>query len=369
MQFKRVMLLLLTIIMVLIVVGSVACTSAPSTTPTTPKSAPASTPVVAPIQPIQLVFTSMMAETHHLHANVFQAYANEVEKRTGGRVKTKMYAAESLGKATEFVDMLANGTADVMWDVPGYYPGRFPLVSVIGLPFSYVDVTKGTTAARAIWKKGWFDKELANSGLRLLHLQVPSTYYIYLTKTRPSSITDLKGVKVRSPGGAITDTLSLVGMAPVNLPMGEMYTSMQRGVLDASVLAMGDGPPNKMNEISKYLLEEGLGGIPVGIAMSQKKWDELPPDIQKIFNQISDEWGTVGAGTYVTQDTKARDLMIKAGMEMVRLPPKEKEEWMKGTWSIWEKWANDMEAKGLPGKAIMQDWISILKSSGEQLPY
>lgn len=71
---------------------------------------------------------------------VIDPWIKEVEKRTKGKVKITNFPGSALGKPPEHYDLAVKGLADVASCAPAYMPGRFPLSSVIELPFLAPDV-------------------------------------------------------------------------------------------------------------------------------------------------------------------------------------------------------------------------------------
>ncbi|HEX9896955.1 MAG TPA: hypothetical protein VGA85_04750, partial [Dehalococcoidales bacterium] len=88
-----------------------------------------------PSKPIELNFAISDPGTHYEVKGVYEVWAREVEKRTGGRVKVNVYPGETLGKQVEQYDLILKGAAQLTILVGPQYPGRFPLTDVFNLPF------------------------------------------------------------------------------------------------------------------------------------------------------------------------------------------------------------------------------------------
>src|ERR1700704_2894720 len=76
-----------------------------------------------------------------------------VEKASGGTLHYKVYPAQQLGKAFDHYDMARDGIADLTYVNPGYQPGRFPIIAVGQIPFTFADAKKGTAALDAWYRK------------------------------------------------------------------------------------------------------------------------------------------------------------------------------------------------------------------------
>ena len=86
-------------------------------------------------QEIKLKLSHFIPTSHNHHANVIVPWVEEVKKRTNGRVEITVFPGASLCKPPQQYDCAKSGIADLAWGVTGWTPGRFPLTSVIELPF------------------------------------------------------------------------------------------------------------------------------------------------------------------------------------------------------------------------------------------
>ena len=76
-----------------------------------------------------------------------------IEKASNGTIKTAIFPSEQLGKAFDHYDMARDGIADLTYVNPGYQPGRFPIIAVGQMPFTFADAKKGTAALDAWYRK------------------------------------------------------------------------------------------------------------------------------------------------------------------------------------------------------------------------
>ncbi len=82
----------------------------------------------APDKPVDLTFAIADSPNHPDIKQGFKVWADEVEKRTGGKVKITIHAGQTLAKASEQYDMVLRGAADITKVVATHYRGRFPLL-------------------------------------------------------------------------------------------------------------------------------------------------------------------------------------------------------------------------------------------------
>ena len=121
----------------------------------------------------------------------------------------------------------------------------------------------------------------------------------------------------------------------------------------------------KFNEVTKYRTTVNMFRNFGMMVMNLDKWNSLPPDIKTIFEQNTGMELTRFNGAAMDNDDKgALEKLIdydkqKGNPAIYDLPKDEKTKWSQAIAPIYNKWAADMEAKGLPGKAFLNDLLSI----------
>jgi hypothetical protein len=137
-----------------------------------------------PENPLILKKTVLMNLNHFYfyETGPYTHYYRELEKRTGGRVKVKVYPNNQLGKATEHFELVRKGVADFGLVIAGYTPGFFPLTSIAQLPFPAPD-RSFSVVSRVLWelnKKGLLDKTYQT--VKVLSLDSTDKYNIFTKK-------------------------------------------------------------------------------------------------------------------------------------------------------------------------------------------
>src|SRR5260221_5451330 len=107
---------------------------------------------VAQDKEVQLKISLWIPPAHPL-VPATKVWADDVEKASGGTIKSVIFPSEQLGKAFDHYDMARDGIADLTYVSPGYQPGRFPVVSIAQTPFIYADGRKGSVAFDTWYRK------------------------------------------------------------------------------------------------------------------------------------------------------------------------------------------------------------------------
>jgi TRAP-type C4-dicarboxylate transport system substrate-binding protein len=297
---------------------------------------------------------------HHNPPNAFvnadgtDVWAKAIETRTNGRVKIDMYPSSMLGRAQDNYDAVKNGVIDITWSFVAYYPGRFPLTEVLNLPMLGVD--KASVGSKIIWdlyqNTPYLKKEFADVKVLTLHTHDGAP----LTSNKPiKSITDMAGKKIRMGGGPIGVYLQALGASPMAMPAPDTYQAAEKGVIDGAVLAWEAVEMINLHEVQKYALDANFHLGTFFAVMNKQLFESMPPDIQKIIEEESGEkLSQLLANAWDgTKKTSTNKFLSRAGNEISTLTPEEAKKWREKAGPVRDKWAADLEAKGLPGKAVL----------------
>jgi TRAP-type C4-dicarboxylate transport system substrate-binding protein len=302
------------------------------------------TPVSA--KPIELKFAFWMPTKHSLY-RVWAKYAKEVEQLTNGQVKITIYAGGALGGPLEQWDMAVGGVADISFFMPGYTAGRFPRSTVFDLPL----IAGGTCTVNTAIAQGVYDKYIAPDykDAKMLVYFVSEPFTIHTSKKKISSMADMKGLKFRSSGKVQSDMVKRLGGSPVSMPITEVYTSLEKGVIDGVVTAFTAMVSFRLYDVSKYSIQAGLTATPMAVAMNLKRWNSLPPEIKKIFDDLRMRYAFEAAAAYDEDYDKAIQRGKSLGKEIYPLSAGELKKWENQLAPMYNDWVADMKSKGIPG--------------------
>ena len=141
-----------------------------------------------------------------------QPWAKEVEERSGGRVRIEVYPAMQLGgKPSDLYGQARDGVVDIVWTLPGYSAGRFPLTEVFELPFVCGDA-EATSQALTHFHRKWLRDEYRDTRPLVFHTAAPG--HVHTVNKPVRTLEDLEGMKVRSPSRASAEMLKALGASP-----------------------------------------------------------------------------------------------------------------------------------------------------------
>jgi TRAP-type C4-dicarboxylate transport system substrate-binding protein len=151
---------------------------------------------------ITLKLASIQPETHTLTQNFFKPFMERVEELTDGQVQFEFYPAEQLGKAADYLDLTKDGVMDVAYYLSTYYPSNMPInANMFGLPGMYQSAEDGVALHTISQQEPMLTTDFLNNGVRPVANFLVSPYQFFTTGKEVRVPEDLKGEKVRAPGG------------------------------------------------------------------------------------------------------------------------------------------------------------------------
>jgi TRAP-type C4-dicarboxylate transport system substrate-binding protein len=180
--------------------------------------------------------------------------------------------------------------------------------------------------------------------------------------TKPvKDLVDVKGMKLATQPAASTAVEAVKGI-PVTSSLPEVYTMLEKGIADGSALAWGAFKAYKIYEVTKYHINPHLGGVPYCHIMNNARWKGLSDAHKSIITDVTQKMLPDALCKAVTKEANTGMLKSKErGDEIIDLTPEQRQQWIATASSDWDAWAAEMEKKGLPGKAVLQEAIKLVE--------
>ena len=211
-------------------------------------------------------------------------WAEQLAKRTNGKVDVKTFPGGTLLGAKDMYDGVTKGVADIGLGSPSYDPGRFPLTSGVALPVGF---TTATQASRTLWALTKEFKPKEYEGFKVIAMFTTEPGFIQ-TKTAVRNAADLAGMKLRAAGTGVP-VLKALGAAPIGMPMPEVPQSVSTGVINGTMTSREVLQDFKLAESLKFVTDYPTVVVAFAAVMDQKKWDKLPADVKKVIEELAEE--------------------------------------------------------------------------------
>jgi TRAP-type C4-dicarboxylate transport system substrate-binding protein len=280
-------------------------------------------------------------------------WAASIEKASGGTIKTVVFPSEQLGKAFDHYDMARDGIADVTYVNPGYQPGRFPVIAIGQIPFTFSEGHKGTRALDD-WYRKYAGQEMKDTKFCLAMIHAPASVHGRKKIVVPS---DLRGVKVRPAQSTIGQLVSQSGGTNVQSSAPEARDMLERGVADAIFFPWGSVFLFGIDKVVKYHIDEPLYTTVFVYSMNQAKYDSMSAAQKKVMDDhCTNDWSEKISANWTNYEAAGRDKMKTAsGHEVYRLTPEQLGEWRKAAEPLHAAWAEAVKKAGLDPEKVRGD--------------
>jgi TRAP-type C4-dicarboxylate transport system substrate-binding protein len=296
-------------------------------------------------------------------AKAYMAWGQQVEERTGGRVKVKIYWGESLMKASEFYRGVQTGVADMTYYVIGLDWGIMPMNMFTKLAFlGWPSMEGGTKIYHQLWEKyAQIRDEFKNVKVLAARVQPPNE--LSFTKKEVRLPDDMKGLKVIALGGTMAEEMKLIGAAPIDVKITDCYVSLERGMAEgiSALMPVVDGF-GLMKLLPHHTLFPGGATASVDmVLMNLKTWNSLPPDIQKVLDELKPylEQELIKADVIAVE--KAMNAAKAANHTIITPNDEAMKQWRAAVQPTHDKWIKDTAAKGLPAQGVYDDVKRLIK--------
>jgi TRAP-type C4-dicarboxylate transport system substrate-binding protein len=299
---------------------------------------------------INLTYSNFFPPTHG-HGIAGANMAKEIERRTNGRVKISYFPGGTLTKPGVCYDGVVKGISDIGQSCFAYTRGRFPLMEAVDLPLGYPN---GRVASRVAYEfyKRMNPEELRDVKVLVIHAHGPG---VLAARKDVNSLDDIRGMKIRCTGLS-SKLAEYLGAAPVAMPQNECYEALQKGVVEGTFSPIEVLKGWKQAEVIDYVIETTALGYTTAmfVVMNRQKYQSLPPDIQRVFDEVGEEWVDVHGKVWNDIDSEGREFVIELGKKIHRLPPAEEKIWNESISPIIIEYQSKMEQEGLPGKKAVK---------------
>lgn len=371
---KRRLVVFLTVLAVLstaVLAVTAGCAEpAPTTpTPTTPTPTTPSEPAPAETISIKWLLTSSGINEFNFDWKAIMGggWAGDVEEASGGRVKFDYL----VGAVTDpgMYDSLVAGAGDIACGVILINSGRFPTLELMTVPDFFTVCQRPSSVAWYLWQNTpEIQNEFSEAKVMAIYATVPSPPGIgFATVDKPiTTLEETKGVKMGIYGKWGTKMTDALGFTAVAVPPFEVYESIQRGVVDGSFMSANFLTIQNVGELVNYWHPITMNFCPFWLSMNWDSWNSLPPDIQKIMEDLATE--IPDNVDIVLEDEMAQVMAMWPEIEVVKIAPDEQARWRERQDPVQAEYISELTAKGYNGQAAFDEMNRLFAEYAEALP-
>ncbi|MBL26822.1 MAG: C4-dicarboxylate ABC transporter substrate-binding protein [Rhodospirillaceae bacterium] len=282
------------------------------------------------------------AQAGEIIFDIGQDFAERVDRMTAGRIKLNIMPVGAIVSYNETMDAVAAGLLDGHITSTVYFSGKDPAFAILGDLIAAYE--------HPFQDQAFLEYRGGNELMREL-LSPYGLYFIGGTWTGKESFVstipiesadDFKGVKLRSPEGMAQRIFEAVGASPVNLPVAEVYTAIERGVVDAAdwgTFSMND--QIGFHRIAKFPIYPGIHSMPViEVSVNQDRWDALSDDLKAIMTVAVRDYARDMVQHLEYEDLKRVREARKNGITIIDWSDEERRKFREVAVGIWKDWAD-----------------------------
>jgi TRAP-type C4-dicarboxylate transport system substrate-binding protein len=283
-------------------------------------------------QPIVLKAVTAFPKPH-LNNDPVPLFVDAVNKRAAGRLKIEWLGGPEVSASFDQIHAIKAGTIDMDLYYPwGYMKSVMPEADAQGLS-ELAAWEERKSGLFDLWSE-IFEKRLNAKYLGRLHSNV--TFNVFC-KPKIEKVADLKGLKIRVMPLYIP-FMKALGASPVTMPPTDIYTAMERGVVDGFMWPRVGMISWGLQEVTKFMILPGVFQMEPATMINLDRWKKIPKDLQDLLLEVIQEYEYIGTARNYMILEKEEAVRAKAGMKIIDLPPGEAEKFYKTAYDYtWEE--------------------------------
>lgn len=256
-------------------------------------------------------------QVHPVHKAMVHL-AERVKEKSNGQLTIEIYSSGQLGTERECLELLQIGSLGMTKVSSAVMEAFSPSYKVFGLPYIFE-----TDAQRWAVMNGPIGQEILTAGepffLRGLCYYDAGYRSFYTTHKPIRTPDDLAGMKIRVQESPVAFKLvQTLGASPTPISWGELYTSLQQGIVDGAENNPPSFQTSKHYEVCKFYSLNEHTAVPDVLLIGTKVWNNLTPQQQQWLQQAADESAEYERKLWEQSTEEAMSIFEAAGVEIIR---------------------------------------------------
>jgi TRAP-type C4-dicarboxylate transport system substrate-binding protein len=305
-----------------------------------------------PAGPIEFEVVTIQPKGKHIPKNLMM-FADAIAREFDGKIQIKFLGGPEVIGPFQQPEAVRSGQIDMALVSPSYYSNLTPL--------SHVNVFSNQTYD-VLQQNGFYAEhkeihdEIGFAYLGEFTFDVP--FYMY-TNFPVDSLNDFVGKKIRV-FPSITPFVRALGAAPVLMGQHEVYSAMERGVVDGFIMnAAGFVDTQSWHEVTKYMIKPGFYRGGLILVANPESWDRLPADLQqKITDYKANSWNSdpQGGQWFLDYNEDQTLLIEESGVEVIELSSEDARSYLETAYeSAWAEILEQEPVRGAKLKELLYD--------------
>jgi TRAP-type C4-dicarboxylate transport system substrate-binding protein len=275
----------------------------------------------------------------------------------------------TIAKTRGVLDSLQYDLGDIGIVTTPYHPDKVPFHN---LPYATPLVTSdiglvARTMSSLVEKYPVLSEQWKNHKLIFLTTAGSIDTYQVLTNYPVNSLEDFEGRKIAGVGLNLR-LLTGLDASPVNSGISDWYNNLATGLIDG-VIGWAEGSiAYRLYEVAPYMVDVKLGAVATkAIVVNERTWGRLPEEVQTVLREVAADYRDELARETDRRSALSIERYKEEGGTIVTLNEAQRREWATGLPNIAQDWARDMEERGMPGNAILRDYMDIMRANDQPI--
>lgn len=297
----------------------------------------------------------------------------EVDRRlakTGNyRIKWNKAFGGTIAKTRGVLDSLQYDLADIGIVTTPYHPDKVPFYN---LPYVTPLVTAdiglvARTMSELVDRYPVVAEQWLNYSQVYLTTAGSIDTYQVITNFPARRLEDFRGRKIAGVG---LNMRYLTGLdaSPVNSGISDWYNNLATGLVDGIIGWIEGTIAYRLYEVAPYMVDIRLGAVTTkSINVNARTWARLPEEVKTVLREAAADYRDELAREAQRRAAQSRIEFLEKGGEIIELSAEQRQTWAQGLPNIAKEWADELESRGLPGHAILRDYMDIMRANDQPI--
>jgi C4-dicarboxylate-binding protein DctP len=275
----------------------------------------------------------------------------------------------TIAKTRGVLDSLEHDLADIGIVTTPYHPDKVPFHN---LPYATPLVTSdiglvARTMSDLVKKYPILSEQWANHRLIFLTTAGSIDTYQVFTNFPVETLEDFDGRKIAGVGLNLR-LLTGLNAAPVNSGISDWYNNLATGLVDGVIGWIEGSIAYRLYEVAPHMVDVRLGAVATkAIVVNDRTWAKLPEEVRQVLFETAEDYRDELARETDRRAVASRARYIDEGGNILVLSDEQRRAWAMGLPNIAADWAEDMEERGMPGRAILKDYMDIMRANDQPI--
>lgn len=300
---------------------------------------------------------------HIITEDGFKQYAAEITRRTNGKVQFQWYLGGTLVKWRQANEALKKGVIDMALPLDAFsHYNEYPISKGLALPFLF----DSSAHVAATYYKLYQDtpelqKELSH--IKPLGFFTASLTNWHTIEAPPEKLENFKGLRILCTAKGSLELSKLVGFSPRQMSVSDVSMALQKKLADGIAFPYAALKAFKLTDILSGHIKGLTVGAPMVYAMNLKKWNSLPPDVQEVFESMTESAGNQAATILTRRGQWTEQELRKRGDKFYTLTAEQAAIVAEKAKPIYQEYIDELNKRGMDGQAIFNKFVKYSKET------